>query len=331
MNFFAAARRAALPAFTLLATLSACSHKDTATPVGPDTVTITRTALYPESMTYDAGSRRFLLGSLTAGAVGQVQDDGTYTVFADDAHLVSTTGIFVDAPRNRVLAAVGDLGGNSARTTAATQYKLAALASFDRTTGQRLGYVDLGGLRPGLSHFANDVAVDAQGNAYVTDSFAPIIYKVDTQGKASVFLEDARLAAPAGSFGLNGIVYHPDGDLLVGKYDEGILYKVPLATPSAFTKVASNTVFASADGFLLTDNNTLLIAANGQTNKVFRVRTTDGWASAASDASVATGDVFPTALASRDNEVYVLQSHVSALLSGQNPPVTQYGLQKVKF
>jgi len=334
MNFFASARRVALPAtLTLLAALSACSDKDKATPdsAAPDKITINRPALYPESMTFDATNNRFLLGSLTAGAIGQVQDDGAYTAFADDAQLVSTTGILVDESRNRVLAAVGDLAGNSTRTSSATQYQLAALASFDRSTGQRLAYVDLGGLRPGGAHFANDVAVDNQGNAYVTDSFSPIIYKVDAQGKASVFLEDSRLAAPAGNFGLNGIVFHPDGYLLVAKYDEGLLYKVPLANPSAFTQVAASTPFTSADGLLLADNNTLLIAANGQTNAVLRVRTTDEWATATTAGSYATGNVFPTALARRGAEVYVLQSHVDALLAGQNPVVAQFGLQKITF
>lgn len=191
--------------------------------------------------------------------------------------------------------------------------------------------MDLSSLRPGGAHFANDMAVDGEGNAYVTDSFAPIIYKVDAQGRASVSLEDSRLTAPAGNFGLNGIVFHPDGYLLVAKYDEGILYKVPLANPSAFTRVAANTAFTSADGLLLYDNNTLLIATNGQTNAVLRVRTTDGWATATAAGSYATGSVFPTALARRGADVYVLQSHVDALLAGQNPAVAQFGVQKATF
>lgn len=122
MNFFASARQLSLPTLTLLAALSACTDKDApaAVPAAPEHITISRPALYPESMTYDAASNRFLLGSLTAGAVGQVQDDGTYTVFADDAQLVSTTSLLVDEPRNRLLAAVGDLAGNSTRTSATT-------------------------------------------------------------------------------------------------------------------------------------------------------------------------------------------------------------------
>lgn len=326
-NFFYGGLSATLT--LLLSLTTACS--DPTAPGLPDTIPINRPALYPESMTYDAVGKRFIVSSLTAGAIGQVTADGIYTLLADDEQLVSTTGLFVDAPRNRVLTAIGDLGGNPKRTSAATQYKLAAVASYDRSTGKRLSYVNLSQLRPGASHFANDIAVDRQGNVYVTDSFAPIIYKIDPQGTASVFLEDSRLAAPAGSFGLNGLVFHPDGYLLVAKYDEGTLYKIPLSDPKSFALVASDSRFVSADGLLLADNNTLLIAANGQTNRVFRVRTTDGWARAQASGSSATGDVFPTALAQVDSDVYVLQSYVSALLSGQNPPVAQFGIKKIAF
>ena len=128
-----------------------------------------------------------------------------------------------------------------------------ALQTLHRITSKHLSYVDLDRLRPNAAHFANDIAVDGQGNSYVTDCFSPIIYKVDAQGTANIFLEDNRLAAPAGSFGLNGIVFHPDGYLLVVKYDEGILYKVPLANPKAFTLVALGSAFTSADSLLLAD------------------------------------------------------------------------------
>ena len=58
--------------------------------------------------------------------------------------------------------------GNSARSSPATQGKLAALAAYDATTGERRAYHDLGGLVEG-GHFANDLALDAQGQVYVTE------------------------------------------------------------------------------------------------------------------------------------------------------------------
>ena len=297
----------------------------------PDAVTFTQPGLYPEGVAYDLASRSFLVSSQTRGAIGAVLDNGTYRVFADDPRLISTLGVKVDDLRRRVLVAVGDPGYDKARTSPATQGKLAAVAIFDRYSGQLTGYVDLGGLRPGgAGHLANDLTVDPLGNVYVTDSFAPIIYKIDPQGRASVLLEDSRLAAPASAFGLNGIVYHPGGYLLVAKSDEGILFKVPLSDPAAFTEVATDANLKGADGIQLQDANTLLVTANFQ-SKVYRVNSDNNWASAAATATFGTPPVFPTTLARRGLFAYVLYSHLNALQAGQEPPVAEFSVNKVQF
>ncbi|SMB98008.1 conserved hypothetical protein [Hymenobacter roseosalivarius DSM 11622] len=316
----------------LLAFASSCSE-DGGTlpfPAAPNTITFTQPALYPEGVQYDAKTNRYFVSSLTRGAIGQVQDNGNYRVFTDDARLVSTIGLHLDASRKRLLAAVSDPGSNSARSTAATAGQLAALAIFNADNGQLTNYVNLGTLRPGGGHFANDIAVDAQGNAYVTDSFSPIIYKVDLQGNASIFLENSRLAAPAGAFGLNGIVYHPDGYLLVAQSTQGVVYKVPLNNPSAFTPVASAQSLEGADGLLLQDNKTLLVVSNSQST-IFRLNSTDNFTSATVGGNFATGNVFPTTLTRRGNDTYVLYAYLSALFGGQNPPVSEFSINKVRF
>lgn len=310
--------------------ISACKKNDDsspATPPGPAAVTFTQASLYPEGLEYDPTGQRYFVSSLTKGAIGQVKDDGTYAAFADDPALVSTTGLQLDAGRNRLLVAVSDFG-NTPRSTAATTFKLAGMATFDATTGKRTAYVDLSALRPGQAHFANDVTFDAQGNSYVTDSFSPIIYKVDAQGVASVFLESSKLAAPAGQFGLNGIVYHPDGYLLLLHSAQGALYKVPLANPAAYSAVTVSPNLAGADGLLLTDNQHVLVASNSQ-NLVLRLATADGWATATGTGSFATGDIFPTSLAPRGTDNYVLYSHINILLSGTGTPAAQYSINKV--
>lgn len=127
--------------------------------------------------------------------------------------LVSTVGILVDDERNTLWVANSDLGAGN-RTKTATQGKLAGVAKYDATTRKRLAYYDLGALSEG-SHFANDIALDKHGNAYVTDSFAPIIYKIDTAGKATIFAQNP-MFNDADGFNLNGIAYHEGGYLLVG-------------------------------------------------------------------------------------------------------------------
>src|SRR5688572_28549228 len=100
--------------------------------------------------------------------------------------------------------------------------RLAGVGIYDLKTGKPLSYVDLGPLAEG-PHLMNGIALDPSGNAYITDSFSPVIYKVTAEGSASIFLRDERFAGKA--INLNGVVVHPDGYLLVIKKSDGALFK----------------------------------------------------------------------------------------------------------
>ena len=335
------ARRAAPVALLATLLMAGCDKDEapvTVAPTAPDAVAFTQANLYPEGVQYDATGSRFLVSSQTAGAVGQVKDDGTYAVFIDNAQLVSTIGLNLDTDggRDRLLVAVADPGYNQTRTSAATRGKLARLAIFNRSSPQSqptvldLSTVGTAASYPG--HFANDIAVDKDGNAYVTDSFAPIIYRVTPGGVVSVFAENAQFAAPAGAFGLNGIVYHPDGYLLVAKSNTGTIFKIPLATPTAISTVdVGSQSLLAADGLRLSDLNTIQVVCNSQA-KVYRLATTNGWTSATVSGTFNTPPQFPTTLARRDgSDGYVLYSNLNALQAMQTPPVSVFTIAKVKF
>ncbi|WBO82850.1 beta-propeller domain-containing protein [Hymenobacter yonginensis] len=305
----------------LTASCSNDDDDDMATPTAPDSVAFTVSNLYPEGVQYDAKNSRFLVSSLTTGNVGQVKDDGTYSVFAPGAGagIISAVGMNLDDSRNRLLVASSN----------GTLRNVAKLVSFNRDNGQVLFNTDLGTLRSAPNHFANDIAVDNQGNAYVTDSFAPVIYKVDPQGVASVFLDNQQLAAPAGAFGLNGIVFHPDGYLLVAKSDEGALFKVPISNPTGFTRVTTTGLdLRAADGLLLQDNNTLQVVTNSQ-SKVYRLSTSNSWAAATLNGTFATLPQYPTTLARRGADSYVLYANLDKIM--QTPPVSVFTIGKVRF
>ncbi|MCC3157980.1 SMP-30/gluconolactonase/LRE family protein [Hymenobacter sp. 15J16-1T3B] len=293
----------------LLSLLPGCSNDDDdpidTPPAGPDKLSVPRAALHPEGIQWDDANQRFIVSSRREGRLGTVKDDSSYTQLADDPRLISTIGVNLDAGRNRVLAAVSDNNFNPARTTTATQRKLAAVAIFNASTGSLISYTDLGSKAAAYpQHFANDIAVDGQGNAYITDSFAPVIYKLDLQGNATVFLDNTQLSGGTG-FGLNGIVYHPDGYLLAAKTSDGSLFKIPVNNPAGFTKVTTSQNLAGADGLLLFDNQTLLVVAGSQ-GTVYRLTSSDSWANASNAGSFVTGAVGPTTITRRSNDAYVL-------------------------
>lgn len=178
--------------------------------------------------------------------------------------------------------------------------------------------VDAGALRPDGSRFANDVAVDPDGNAYLTDSYSPIIYKIDLDGKAEVLLEDDSFTGEG--FNLNGIDYHPDGFLLAVTLNTGRLLKVPLDSPADFSDVKLEGALIGADGVNLTANGDLVISVGtfgGEANRMVLLTSDDNWVSASIISTVVPESLITTATL-RDSGVYVIHGHLDVLFSGDD-------------
>lgn len=294
----------------------------------PDIVKVNSPALYPEGVEWDQANQRFLVGSLRKGTLGSVKDDGSYEVFATDPRMISSIGVELDSARDRVLVCNSDAGAGE-KTSKETATRLAALAVFQLSSGKLIKYIDLAkGLEGG--HFCNDIALDKDGTAYITDSFSPIIYKVDPDYNASVLFSDPAFSGK--SFNLNGIVVK-DNYLLVVKMNSGQLFKIPLDNPKSFTEVEVMTSekFEGADGLLWApDGSLILIAgnnahigvpANTDTNAVFRLTSNDDWKTATVKGKSDTGDVFASTGTIRDGEIYVMHSMLHVLF---NPETKQH-------
>jgi sugar lactone lactonase YvrE len=289
----------------------------------PEVVSFTKAALYPEGVEYDAKRNSFLVTSMHEGIVGEVKDDGAYKVFVQDPNLVSAVGIRIDAERDRLEVCNSD-PGVSVHTKKENQGKLAGLGIYQLSTGKPIKYIDLGKLGGAGGHFCNDIALDSAGNAYVTDSFSPIIYRVDTNNNATVLLNNKRFVGEG--FNLNGIVVK-NGYLLVTKYNDGLLFKVPLEKPEQFTQVQIKGTFPGADGLLWAPDGALIVIANLKTNKTFRLTSTDNWTSAEVAGSVDTGDVFATTGVVRDGKIYALYAMLHVLFN----PETKTHIEKFEI
>lgn len=81
----------------------------------------------------------------------------------------------------------------------------------------------------------NDLAFDAAGNLYVTDSLQATIYRIRPGNPVpEVWFQDARLATPPGAIGVNGIRISPDRrrvffSVSVDLQGLGRVYSLPLA------------------------------------------------------------------------------------------------------
>lgn len=280
-----------------------------------EVITINEPNLFPEGIEYDIRNDRFLVTSVTRGNIGQVKD-GVYSEWVNDEDLISTVGIHIDHSGKRVLVAVSDLGV-SEKESEGGPGSLAAIAAYD-LEGNRLFYTDLGSLREG-AHFANDITVDNKGNAYITDSFSGIIYKVDPLGNPTIFYENPDFVPSEGSFGFNGIDYDPRGYLLVSHLDRGQILRFPISNPETFTVVDLPVELYNPDGIYLKNPNELLVVSNdfgGENGKVQTFRTNNRWVSASLINEFDAPGVFPTTVTVKRNTPYVLYAHLDVLLAG---------------
>jgi sugar lactone lactonase YvrE len=320
---------AKLLASVALVTLIAANISHAAEPAtqyaGKARIGFTADTAYPESVTWSAKQGKFFVSSVRHGTVGAVTPDGRYTPFIADDKLVSTVGLLIDDERNTLWVTNSDPGAGD-RTTAATQGQLAGIATYNAMTGKRLAYYDLGHLSEG-THLANDVALDADGNAYVTDSFAPVIYRISKAGEASIFAESP-LFKDADGFNLNGIAFHPDGYLLVGKYNSGDLFRVTIADPKRIERVKLPQALKGADGFSLVDAQHLVVVLNLGADKTVELVSTDGWASAQIARETKSATSMPTAATRAGKDVWVLNSRLDTLFDAKADKVSDFMLQK---
>lgn len=292
-------------------------------------INFTAPLFYPEGTAYYKGGKAFFISSVKSATIGKVAQNGAYTDFYADSSLKSGYGMKVDEKRNKLWVCTGD-ANYSKYADSATYKKMIRLIGIDLTTGKKTDEVDLSNLVPGR-HFANDLTLDDKGNIYITDSYAPVIYKVDAHMKPGVLTQSNWFQSP--DVGLNGIIWHPKGFLIAVHNTNGQLFKIDLAQPQQILKIQAKTFFPGADGLLWDAAGNLVLVQNKGVNKVFQLASTDDWKTAEVKAYTLMTDRFhhPTTATMKDGKVYVLNSKMNELTDPTAPPSKAFSLQEVRF
>ena len=145
----------------------------------------------------------------------------------------------------------------SAKTNANTQRKLAGLGVYDLASGAKQRFIRLDRLNEGFQ-FCNDIALADDGTLYVTNSFSPVIYRVDTDFEASLLANDERFAVDG--FGFNGVAL-AGRSLLVAHSVNGTLHRVDTES-GELTEVQLSESARYADGLVVLNANRVAIAQN---------------------------------------------------------------------
>lgn len=252
-----------------------------------------------ECAKWDAEGGRFLVSTFFGAGVAEVRVGGgslvEERVIVADPEVAGKValGLVVDAPRRRVLVVYADRP---------PRFGYAAVGAYELGSGRRIFLARLDG--PGESSFADDVAADEDGNAYVTDIKGSKIWKVSPDGEPLSAITNATFTQRPGTMdnlvGLNGIVYHPNGYLLVIHTTGGDLFKVnPKTGAVSVVKVLGS--LKRGDGLELLSPTKMAVA--GMPSRL--VESSDDWETArvtgryvgpahrvGSSATVKDGDVY---------------------------------------
>ena len=183
---------------------------------GGDAIIIVEGLSHPESIAHDLMDDVYFISNINGapdgvddnGFISRVLPDGTIDAlaFIDGA----AADVSLDAPKGMVIIEdtlwVADI---------------TRVRKFDRVSGAALGEVVIDG-----SLFLNDLAADAAGHLYISDTGANILYTIDLAEKPSVLL-----ASPA-IFGPNGLFVHADR-LYLATYDDTKIFSTALGIPVA--------------------------------------------------------------------------------------------------
>jgi hypothetical protein len=230
---------------------SAGEDAATADAGGDDAIALPGDAVYPEGITSLADGTVFV-GSVSQGTIFRVASGATAPdeeAFAEggDNGLLNTIGLLADEGRGTLWACSSDVAGTGASPP--------GLKAFDLATGEPAGSFDFPG-----GGFCNDLALDADGNVYATDSFAARILTLPAgEDELEIWLEDERFGGKG--FNLNGI--EVDGDVLYTvKANTGQLFQIPIgedAEPGKAVEVPLERALETPDGLRLEAADTLIV------------------------------------------------------------------------
>ncbi|MFI1869678.1 SMP-30/gluconolactonase/LRE family protein [Streptomyces jumonjinensis] len=292
----------------------------------PHTLTVTAPGLYPEGVSWDRGRGAFIVGSSAQGTLSVVRADGSVTTLTAPFARVSVLGVHVDAPRGRVLATYTDFFFRKLGMVDTSLPPVNGVGVFDLATGavQRLVPVSTGAAEPRT----NDVTVDRHGDVYVTDTEVDTITRIGRDGGVRQVIHDERFTTD--DTGPNGIVHHPGGFLLMGRYAGGRLFRVehPRSARPRVSEVRLDRAPVSIDGLAVRPDGSVIVVANDLSlpgglpgrDSVIVLRSTDGWRTARTvrDDTWPFGD--PTTAAVTPYGDYVISGGIREILTGTPSP-----------
>ena len=289
-----------------------------------ETFTIPGETVFPEGIATDEAAGVFYVGSTSDGTVYRGSlDTGTIEVFlpGGEDERTEVTGMKVDGEGRLVVAG---------RTTGQVFiYDTESAALLARYANE-----------PGADTLVNDVAIDDAGNVYLTDSFRPVLYRLEAGSFPAAGGSAATPPAPAppapaplpifldftgtdfeygDGFNANGLVVTPDGAyVLVVQFDTGQLFRVETATGGVAEVDLGDVRLATGDGLLL--DGTRLFAVVEESASIVVLDLSDDFLTGSQSGEITDPSFdFPTTIARAGDRLLVVNSQLDMGGGGQGP------------
>ena len=227
----------------------------------------------------------------------------------------SIFGVLADERSNTLWACSNDM--SALGVVIAGSETGSVLKGFDLKTGQGKVSAKL----PGDNTLCNDIAIGADGSAFVTNSAAPQILRLPPgSNQLEIWATDPLLAPPAGGAGLDGIAFGTRGSLYVDTYTTGELFRVDVVDGKAgkVMKLKPSRPLTLSDAIRPLGNNQFLIIEGA--GRLDRMRIQGGGAVI---ETLKDGYEIPTGVAVAGHTAWVSEGQLSYVFDpakkGQTP------------
>lgn len=274
---------------------------------------------FPEGIAADGDGTAYV-GSTTDGTIHRIDLDAGRTdvlVEGGEDRLTSAVGMALDG-HGRLLVA----GGATGRVAVFDVDRCAPSPAVIFATPEA------------EATFLNDITVDADGHAYVTDSQRPVLFRLrtsaDTIGPLEPWLDFTGTPLTyTDGFNLNGIVAAPTGGyLLTVQGNTGTLWRIDTATKEVSEVDLGGASLPSGDGLLFTGDGSLWVARNSASTLVRLAVAPDGRSATVTDELVNEELLFPTTLAEADGDLLVVNGQLNRR-GGDPAPVLPFTVARV--
>lgn len=195
---------------------------------------------------------------------------------------------------------------------------------FDIATAAESGSYELPG-----GNLCNDLALDAGGNLYATDSFNGTIYRLPAGGGAmEPWAQDAAFGGSGAEITLNGIAFDGGTNLYTVKYNTGELFRIAIeadGSAGAVTPIAVDPPLVWADGLKALDDATLLVVEND----AGRVSLVDLSGDQGAKTVLANELAEPTTAAVLGDSAWVVEGQLSIWFGAPGEPELPFRVQRV--